>query len=76
MIWQGLRPVVFGLASGLLAALAVGRLVRSLLFGVSATDQWTLGIITAVLASVAVMACLLPAHGVSRIDPAGVLREE
>ena len=76
VVWQGLRPVVFGLASGMLVALAAGRLIRSLLFGVSATDEWTLGTITAVLAAVAVLACLLPAHAVARIDPAGVLREE
>lgn len=76
VVWQGLRPVAFGLASGMLVALAAGRLIRSLLFGVSATDEWTLGTIAFVLASIAVMACLLPAHAVARIAPAGVLREE
>jgi len=76
VVWQGLRPVTFGLASGMLVALAAGRLIRSLLFGVSATDERTLGTIAAVLASIAILACLLPAHAVARIDPAGVLREE
>jgi putative ABC transport system permease protein len=76
VVWQGLRPVAFGLAIGMLVALAAGRLIRSLLFGVSATDQWTLASIAAVLASIAILACLLPAHAVASIDPAGVLREE
>lgn len=76
VVWQGLRPVAFGLASGMLVALAAGRLIRSLLFGVNATDRWTLGTIAAVLASIAIIACLMPAHAVARIDPAGVLREE
>jgi len=76
VVWQGLRPVAFGLASGMLVALAAGRLIRSILFGVSANDEWTLGTIAAVLASIGILACLLPAHAVARIDPAGVLREE
>jgi ABC-type lipoprotein release transport system permease subunit len=50
--------------------------IRSLLFGVSATGGWTLGAIAAVLALVAILACLLPAHAVARIDPEGVLRED
>lgn len=68
--------MAFGLASGMLVAAAAGRLVRSLLFGISATDGWTLAAIAAGLASIAVLACLMPAHAVTSIDPAGVLREE
>ncbi len=76
VVWQGLRPVAFGLGSGMIVALATGHLIRSLLFGVSPTDGWTLGAIAAVLGVVAILACLLPAHAVAGIDPAGVLREE
>jgi predicted permease len=76
VVWQGLRPVTAGLAVGMLAALAAGRLVRSLLFGVSATDGLTLGAVAAGLACVATLACLLPARYAARIDPSRVLRDE
>lgn len=75
VVWQGLRPVALGLGCGMVVALAAGRLIRSLLFGISATDGWTLVTISVALASIATLACLMPAHAVAKIDPAGVLRE-
>ncbi|HLK66504.1 MAG TPA: ABC transporter permease [Bryobacteraceae bacterium] len=76
VVRQGLRPVAVGLVVGMLAAVAAGQLIRTLLFGVSATDQWTFAAIASVLGLVAVLACLFPAHAAARIDPAGVLRED
>jgi putative ABC transport system permease protein len=76
VVRQGLRPVMLGLGFGMLAALGAGRLVRTLLFGVSPTDGWTLSAVAAGLALVAALACLMPAHSASRIDPGRVLREE
>jgi putative ABC transport system permease protein len=76
VVGRGLRPVLAGLAVGIAAALAAGSFVRALLFGVAPTDALTLGGVAAALASVAVLACLLPAHSAARIDPARVLREE
>jgi putative ABC transport system permease protein len=76
VLWQGFRPVTAGLAVGMLAALAAGRLVRSLLFGVGATDGLTLGAVALGLACVATLACLLPARHAARIDPSRVLRDE
>ena len=76
VVRRGLRPVLAGLSLGLLAALAAGGLVRSLLFGVAPSDPWTFGSVAALLASVALLACLLPAHSAARIDPARVLRDE
>ena len=76
VLWQGLRPVTTGLAEGMLAAIAAGRLVRSLLFGEGATDGLTLGAVAAGLACVATLACLLPARYAARIDPSRVLRDE
>lgn len=76
VVWQGLRPVTLGLAAGILGALLAGRLVRSLLFGINATDGLTLGIVAAGLACVATLACLLPAHAVASIAPSRVLRDE
>jgi putative ABC transport system permease protein len=73
---QGLRPVLLGLAGGMAIALAAGSLVRSLLFGIAATDGMTLATVIAVLASVATLACLMPALSAAAIDPARVLRDE
>jgi putative ABC transport system permease protein len=76
VLWTGLRPVMIGLAGGMVAALAAGGLVRTLLFGVSATDGLTLAAVAASLALVATAACLAPAWSASRVDPSRVLREE
>jgi putative ABC transport system permease protein len=76
VIWQGLRPVAYGLLCGIAVALTAGRLIRTLLFGVSATDGWTLGAITLILASISLLACLLPSRAALRIEPAGVLRQD
>jgi ABC-type antimicrobial peptide transport system permease subunit len=73
---QGLRPVVLGLCGGLLVAMAAGSLVRSLLFGVAATDVATLATVAITLGVVATLACLMPARSAAAIDPARVLRDE
>jgi putative ABC transport system permease protein len=71
---DGLRPVVAGLAVGLAAVMAGGRLLGSLLYGVSALDPLTLAAATATLAIVALAACAIPARRAARIDPAIALR--
>jgi len=76
VLWRGLKPVVPGRAAGVLAALAGGRLVRSLLFGISASDGLTMAAVATLLALVAALACLLPASSVVNIDPSRVLRDE
>jgi predicted permease len=76
VMWTGMRPVAIGLAAGIAAAVAAGGLVRTLLFGVTATDGLTLGSVATSLAAVAMVACLAPAWSASRVDPSRVLREE
>jgi putative ABC transport system permease protein len=76
VLLQGLRPVFAGLAAGMFAAIAAGSLVRTLLFGIAAYDGLTLTAVAAVLATVAALACLLPAQSAASIDPARVLRNE
>jgi putative ABC transport system permease protein len=76
VVWQGLRPVALGLMCGMAAALAAGSLVRTLLFGIRATDGLTLASVGAALALVATLACLLPAHSAAGIEPSRVLRED
>ena len=76
VLWQGLRPVAIGLVTGLLVALAAGRVIRSLLFGISPFDGFILGAVALALASIATLACLLPAHSAASLDPFRVLRDE
>ncbi len=73
---QGLILVAVGLGVGLLGALGLSRLMRSLLFGVGALDPLVLAVVALVLASAAALACLLPARRATRVDPIVALRTE
>jgi putative ABC transport system permease protein len=73
---DGMALVGIGLAVGVIAALALGRLVASLLYGVSASDATTYLIIAGALASVALVAIVIPARRATRVDPMQALRSE
>ncbi len=73
---QGMALVLLGLAIGLAGALALTRLMASLLLGVSTTDAVTFGAVALVLTVVGVLACYLPARGATRVDPLVALRYE
>jgi ABC-type antimicrobial peptide transport system permease subunit len=75
VVRQGLRPVLVGLALGATGALAAGRALRAVLFGVGAADVPTLLAVGLVLLGCAGLACLLPARRASRLDPARTLAE-
>jgi putative ABC transport system permease protein len=76
VIRQGMKLVLIGLAIGLAGALALTRLMKALLFGVSANDPLTFGSIAALLALVALMACWIPARRATRVNPIVALRRE
>ena len=76
IINQGMRPVVIGLAIGMLCAIALGRLIASQLFEVSAHNPALLGGATILLAATALFACLLPARRAAMVDPVQALRTE
>jgi putative ABC transport system permease protein len=73
---QGMKPVVIGLAIGIVAAFALGRLIASQLFEVSAHNPALLGGATILLAAIALLACLLPARRAALVDPVQALRTE
>jgi putative ABC transport system permease protein len=73
---DGMTLVGVGLAIGVAAALALGRLVSSLLYGVTATDAVTYLVIAATLALVALVAIVIPARRATRVDPMQALRSE
>jgi predicted permease len=74
VIVEGMSPVLVGIAAGTIAALASARVIRTLVFGVSASDPATLAAVGATLALVALIASLVPAYRASRLDPMNILR--
>jgi predicted permease len=70
----GMTLAFWGVAIGIVGALAVGRLMRSLVFGVGVTDVATFVTVPALLACVALLASYIPARRASRIDPGASLR--
>lgn len=76
MLRQGMRLLGAGLVLGFAGAIALSRVMRSLLFGVSANDPLIYGSVTVVLAAAALLACWLPARRASRVNPMITLRAE
>jgi putative ABC transport system permease protein len=76
VIGQGMRLAAFGLGIGLVGALGITRVVRSLLFGVTPTDPLSFGMITLFLTGVAALASWLPARRATSVDPIVALRRD
>ena len=76
VVAEGARLTLLGTAIGLVAAVGLTRLMKSLLFGVSAADPWTLAGVTLLLTAVAMAACYIPARRATRTDPISALRAE
>jgi putative ABC transport system permease protein len=76
VLGQGLALTLIGIVIGLMAALAITRLMSKLLFAVSATDPLTYVLITALLTIVTLLACWIPARRATKVDPMVALRNE
>jgi putative ABC transport system permease protein len=75
VLGDSLRLTAIGVAVGIAGALAIGRMLRQLLFGVTAADPLTFALTVAVLTAVAVAATYVPARRAMRTDPIGALRQ-
>ena len=76
VLGEGARLTGVGMAAGLLAALALTRLMANVLYGVQPTDWLTFAIVIPLLAAVALAASYVPAYRASRVDPVTALRHE
>ena len=72
---EGMSLVAAGVLIGFTAALAVGRLLSRMLFGVGASDPASVAGAALILSMVALLACYLPARRATRVDPLEALRE-
>ena len=73
---HGMSLALVGVGVGMAISVAVGRMIRGLLFGVTSSDPTILVAVPMILLLVAFVACALPSFRAARVDPLGVLREE
>ncbi|HKG78591.1 MAG TPA: ABC transporter permease, partial [Pyrinomonadaceae bacterium] len=76
VVRQGMIMTLIGLVIGLIGAIAMSRVLRGMLYGVSPTDPLTFAGVSIVLMAVALLACLIPARRATRVDPIIALRTE
>ena len=76
IVGQGMVLIAIGAGIGLALALAATQVLKSLLFGISATDPLTFASVIVVLVGVALLACYLPARRATKVDPLEALRYE
>jgi putative ABC transport system permease protein len=76
VVRRGMMLAATGVAIGLIGAVAIGSVLNSMLYGVSRFDPATFALVPALLATVALVACMIPAARAARVSPMVALREE
>jgi putative ABC transport system permease protein len=73
---HGMRPIALGFAVGVAGAVFAGRVIETLLFGVTAFNPVTLAAVTLVIGATGLLACWIPARRATQVDPMVALRYE
>ena len=76
VVGDGMKPILLGLAIGIAAALTLGRVVSSMIYGVRSTDPLTFAAVALLLLAVGLLATAVPAYRATRVEPVHTLREE
>jgi len=76
IVLRGLRPIVAGAVVGVGTSYGLSRVLANQIYGVRATDPWTIAVAVIVLVAVGLIACLLPARRATKVDPQIALRYE
>jgi putative ABC transport system permease protein len=76
IVVEGMKPTLLGVAIGLAGALALGRVMASVIYGVSARDLMTFASVAALMTAIGLVASALPAYRATRVDPMKTLRDE
>jgi putative ABC transport system permease protein len=73
---EGMKPALIGIVLGAFGAWMLSSILSRLIYGVSATDPYTFAVVALLLATVALMSCLIPAYRATRVEPVHALRNE
>lgn len=76
IVGEGMALAIIGIGVGVLASIAVGRLLSSIVYGVSVHEPRIFASVASLLAIISAAACTIPAHRASRINPIAALRHD
>ncbi|HTS04444.1 MAG TPA: ABC transporter permease [Candidatus Eisenbacteria bacterium] len=76
VVFEGMKPALLGVGIGIVASLALGRVIASLVYQVKPSDPITFLAVAMLLGLIALIACVIPAYRASRVDPVIALRNE
>jgi putative ABC transport system permease protein len=76
VVAEGMKPILLGVGIGFAVALALGRVVSSLIYGVLPTDPLTFAAVALLLVAVGLVATAVPAYRATRVEPIRTLRDE
>jgi predicted permease len=76
VVFEGMKPTLLGVAIGAVGALALGRVVSSLIYEVKPSDPVTFLAVAFLLTAIALLACIIPAYRATKVDPIVALRYE
>ena len=76
VVFEGMKPTLIGVAIGLAGALALGRVLSSVIYGISARDLTTFSSVAVLMTFIGLLASVIPAYRATKVDPTKTLRHE